>query len=221
MTTDVHLPDSMPVLSRGRHRNPRKGACFMEMASYLAGERWSDHPACTHPLLASLARLVNDHTSDPGRQRLAGLIPSVIGLTSDDVRWDALIALRAAETALPVVSAEMQNAMAVSVLSGNRLLAGLDGRPPATLRPSSRGALLRAPLAARWAHRFTYDVSVSRKMYQRHGAPRTVEFAVQGIAKACIDDPDETLHGLLGGAIDDVLATQPATTVSHSAVRTR
>jgi hypothetical protein len=221
MTTDLHLPDSMPVLSRGRHRNPRKGACFMEMASYLAGERWSDHPACTHPLLASLARLVNDHTSDTGRQRLAELIPSVIGLTSDDVRWDALIALRAAETALPVVSAEMQNAMAVSVLSGNRLLAGLDGLPPDTLRPSSRAALLRAPLAARWAHRFTYDVSVSRRMYQRHGAPRTVEFAVQGIAKACIPCPDETLRGLLAGAIDDVTAAQPATTVSHSAVRAR
>ncbi|GAA4468133.1 hypothetical protein [Phytohabitans houttuyneae] len=221
MTIDLRLPDAMPVLSRGRHRNPRKGACFMEMASYLAGERWSDHPACTHPLLASLARLVNDHTTDPGRQRLAELIPSVIGLTSDDVRWDALIALRAAETALPVVSAEMQNAMAVSVLSGNRLIAGLDGRPPDTLRPDSRAALLRAPLAARWAHRFTYDVSVSRKMYQRHGAPRTVEFAVQGIAKACIPDPDETLRALLAGAIDDVTAAQPAATVSRSAVRTR
>ena len=46
------LPDLLPVLSRGKHRNPRKGACFMELASYLAGERWSDHPACTHPLLA-------------------------------------------------------------------------------------------------------------------------------------------------------------------------
>ncbi len=29
----------------------------MELASYLAGERWSDHPACTHPLLAEAARL--------------------------------------------------------------------------------------------------------------------------------------------------------------------
>jgi hypothetical protein len=72
------LPDMLPVLSRGKHRNPRKGACFMELASYLAGERWSDHPACTHPLLAAIARLVNDHTSDKGRPLLAELIPSVI-----------------------------------------------------------------------------------------------------------------------------------------------
>jgi hypothetical protein len=56
----------------------------MELASLLAGERWSDHPACTHPLLAAVARHVNDHTSDVGRQRLADLIPSVIGLTGDD-----------------------------------------------------------------------------------------------------------------------------------------
>ena len=68
-------PDLLPVLSRGRHRTPRKGACFMEMASYLAGERWSDHPACTHPLLATLARDVNDHVADASRSRLVPLIP--------------------------------------------------------------------------------------------------------------------------------------------------
>ena len=57
---EAHLPELVPVLSRGKHRSPRHGACFMELASYLAGERWSDHPACTHPLLAALARDVND-----------------------------------------------------------------------------------------------------------------------------------------------------------------
>ena len=44
---DAPPPALLPVLSRGKHRNPRKGACFMEFASLLAGERWSDHPACT------------------------------------------------------------------------------------------------------------------------------------------------------------------------------
>src|SRR5918995_5906964 len=83
------VPDALPVLSRGKHRSPKKGACFMEFASYLAGERWSDHPACTHPLLAAVARHVNDYTSDAGRSRLVELIPSVIGLTGDDLRIDA------------------------------------------------------------------------------------------------------------------------------------
>src|SRR6266576_2338551 len=65
---EAQLPELVPILSRGKHRSPRKGACFMELASYLAGERWTDHPACTHPLLAELARQVNDHVSDETRQ---------------------------------------------------------------------------------------------------------------------------------------------------------
>ena len=102
---EADLPELVPVLSRGKHRNPRRGACFMELASYQAGERWSDHPACTHPLLAALARDVNDYTSDAARGRLAELIPSVIGLTGDDLHIDARIALLCARTALPVVAA--------------------------------------------------------------------------------------------------------------------
>ena len=74
-TPSVHAPDAMPVLSRGKHRSPKKGACFMELASFLAGEAWSDHPTCTHPLLASMARDVNDHVDDYARTRLAPLIP--------------------------------------------------------------------------------------------------------------------------------------------------
>src|SRR6266496_3046468 len=130
---DIHLPQLLPVLSRGKHRNPRRGACFMELASLLAGERWSDHPGCTHPLLAALARHVNDCTSDANRQRLAGLIPSVIGLTSDDPHLDALIALRCATTALPVVAAERQRVMAVAILTGDRVPADLAGPLPGAL----------------------------------------------------------------------------------------
>src|SRR5436309_12113382 len=134
---DPQPPDLLPMLSPGKHRNPRMGACFMELASLLAGERWSDHPACTHPLLAAVARHVNDHTSDAGRQRLADLIPSVIGLTGDDLHIDARIALGSATMALPVVAAERQRVMAVSVLACERVLAGLDGRPGGGLEEQS------------------------------------------------------------------------------------
>src|SRR6266446_2622073 len=137
----THPPELVPILSRGKHRNPRKGACFMELASYLAGERWSDHPACTHPLLAAAARDVNDYTSDANRARLAGLIPSVIGLTGEDLHLDARIALRCARMALPVVTAERQRVMAVSVLACERVLATLDGRPAGGLEEASRHAL--------------------------------------------------------------------------------
>src|ERR671931_1881125 len=138
-------PEMLPILSRGKHRSPRKGACFMEFASLLAGERWSDHPACTHPLLAAVARHVNDCTSDAGRQRLAELVPSVIGLTGDDLRIDARIALRSATIALPVVAAGRQRVMAVSVLACERVLAALDGRAGGSLGEQSRLALAEVP----------------------------------------------------------------------------
>ncbi|HEX6236747.1 MAG TPA: hypothetical protein VFZ68_06115 [Acidimicrobiales bacterium] len=200
---DAHLPDLVPQLSRGKHRSPRKGACFMELASYLAGERWSDHPACTHPLLATLARLVNDHTSDAERHRLAGLIPPVIGLTGDDPRIDVQIVLRAATTALPVAAADRQRVLAVSILAAERAVAHLEGRPPGELQERSRRALAQVPDAAAWAERFTQGMKTSRKGFQLHAAPATLRHAVVGIAEACTPDPDAMLRDLLAGAIDD------------------
>jgi hypothetical protein len=202
---DPQPPALLPVLSRGKHRNPRKGACFMEFASLLAGERWSDHPACTHPLLAAAARHVNDYTSDAGRPRLVTLIPSVIGLTGHDLRIDARIALRSAILALPVVAAERQRVMAVSVLSCDRMLAELDGRPAAELEAPSRHALARAPLAAQWASRFAdtaSSVRVTAKRFRDQSAPTIVHSAVAGIAQACVPDPDAMLRDLLVQAID-------------------
>lgn len=197
-------PDLMPVLSRGKHRNPRKGACFMELASFLAGERWSDHPRCTHPLLAELARLTNDCTSDANRSRLAELIPSVIGLTSEDVRVDAHIALRCALAALPVVSTDRQNVMAVSVLTANRVLADLEGRSRDSLDEPSRQALVHAPHATQWACRLTGAAGVSVRGFRRHAAPNTVRIAVQGIAEACVPEPDDLLRDLLTATIAEV-----------------
>ena len=68
----------LPVLTRGKHRRPRQGACFMEYASFLAGERWGDDPPCTHPLLSALARQVNDRSSDQARQQLLELVPAIV-----------------------------------------------------------------------------------------------------------------------------------------------
>ena len=199
---EARPPELIPMLSRGKHRGPRTGACFMELASYLAGERWSDRPACTHPLLAAVARDVNDYTSDTGRAQLAGLIPSVIGLTSEDLHIDARIALVCARRALPVAAAGRQQAMAVSVLACERVLAGLDGRPAGWMEEQSRQALAQAPHAAHWARGFTRDIPSSPKAFRRQAAPATVRAAVQGIALACVPQPDAMLRALLTDAID-------------------
>lgn len=73
-------PDGLPILSAGKHAVPTEGACFMEFASVLAGEPFTDHPHCTHPLLAQLARRVNDNVDDTTRQHMVPLVPDVVGL---------------------------------------------------------------------------------------------------------------------------------------------
>ena len=77
------IPDQLPVISRGRHLEPEDGGCIMEIASLLAGERWSDAPRCTHPLLAAVARLVNDEVGDEARQQLLQLVPELVGAVGD------------------------------------------------------------------------------------------------------------------------------------------
>jgi hypothetical protein len=208
---DFQVPDQLPVLSRGKHRSPRKGACFMEFASYLAGERWSDDPACTHPLLAAVARNVNDYTSDAARPRLAVLIPSVIGLTSHDLHVDARIALRCAQLALPMVAAERQRVMAVSILACERVLSELEGRPADSLSEASQAALDRAPHAAEWARRFSREVRSSTNGFRRHAAPSIVSYAVEGVARAAIPDPDEKLREMLVEAIRECADAARAT----------
>ncbi len=238
MSVGVHMsrsasspPELLPILSRGKHRNSRKGACFMELASVLAGERWTDHPRCTHPLLAELARLVNDATSDDGRQLLAVHIPSVVGMNSDDLRMDARIAHRCATTAFPVVSEERQKALAVAVLTADFVVAGLDGTLAGSLAEDSRRSLAAAPGAAEWGREFIRRGGVTVKGFRRVAAPTTVRVSVQGIAEACIPDPDGMLRQLLTDAIDDcaglccpstpVGATAAATPVSGQATPAR
>ena len=196
-------PDGIPILSRGKHRSQRKGACFMEMASVLAGERWSDHPRCTHPLLGELARLVNDHTSDDHRHELTTYIPSVVGLAGDDPRMDARIAHRCATVALPLASAERQNALAVAVLTADCVLAELDGRLVGDLERASVGALDAAPQAATWGHHFVRRTGVSVRGFRRWAAPHTVGLAVHAIAESGVTDPDAVLRQLLTDVIAD------------------
>jgi hypothetical protein len=201
MTAAANLPDIVPVLSTGRHRNPRKGACFMEMASYLAGERWSDHPKCTHPLLASLARMVNDSVPDAERSQLVPLIPDVVGLTSDDLMVDLTIATRAAVAALPVAPVARQNVLGVGLLTCDRMLATVTEPRAAELRAAVRRAFDAAPDAESWAHRYARDATISARTFRRQTAPHIVAYAVEGISVACVPDAPVRLVQLLTDCI--------------------
>ena len=43
-------------LSKGKHTSKDDGACFMELASMLADEPFSEHPAAVCPVIGALLR---------------------------------------------------------------------------------------------------------------------------------------------------------------------
>lgn len=188
----TQIPDSLPVLGPGAHRRRSDGGCFMEWASLLAGERWSDHPRCTHPLLAHLARTVNDTVDDAARQRLVPLIPAVIGLRGD-TRWDLEIALLVTRRALEH-AADRDNArtLAAGLLTLDRALATLDGRTGHALRPSSQNVLDAMPEATGWAERWTARLGVPRSGYP-------------DLSRAAVDRSLFVLAGRVGPARDATL----------------
>ena len=203
------VPDGVPVLSRGRHRSSRKGACFMEMASFLAGERWSDHPECTHPVLATLARCVNDMLDETHRQRLVMMIPEVVGLNPDDPRVTTALVLTTARAALPVAAEERPNVMALAILNAEGILAEQDGRAHGQLSRASRAALTTAPAAERWARIHLARMGFNTAAVRPANAAKVVALAVDGIARACVDDPEERLVKLLRDGIDVVATFAP------------
>ena len=70
MTTPRERLAALPPLSKGAHGHVDEGACVMEAVAYVAGEPWSDKPACACPVLGAFLRTWNDDLSDTDRDRL-------------------------------------------------------------------------------------------------------------------------------------------------------
>jgi hypothetical protein len=66
-------------LGKGKHNSPDEGACVMELASMLADEPFSDHPASVCPVIASFLRAYNDSIDDRRRQDLYAYAARVVG----------------------------------------------------------------------------------------------------------------------------------------------
>lgn len=206
-------PEFLPVLKAGKHRSARRGACFMEYASVLAGERFSDHPNCTHPALAALARAVNDLTSDRHRGDLAPLVPSVVGLLPQHPSAGPALAVLAASTAMPISAEFRQRALACGLLSLVERLGDteLDDR----LREEAAAALATAPVATAWARDYLERSRPPRRERPKEAERRIeamLQLAAVGIAAACIDEPWRRMRELLERAVDrcaEVDATLP------------
>lgn len=193
----------LPILSAGRHRNAKRGACFMEFASFLAGERWSDHPACTHPNLAALARLVNDLTSDQARSKLSVHISSVVGLNGDSSRLSTLISVLAATEALPIASAMRQCALATGLVRAQLLLNTWSGPEVDRALERIRAAFDSTPGAETWGRDYLTQVSRLGSQTIVVNDEALLRTALVGIADACVENADARLELLLRQAIEE------------------
>ena len=171
----------------------------MEFASFLAGERWSDHPSCTHPLLAQLARRVNDHMGQAGRQQLVPLIPLVVGRLGDDRTW---LTLPVAVAGAPILDVPevTQRILAAGLLSAELVCAEAGPDLAATGR-EARAALDLVPGAVAWAQRLPVPPRITPRIFAERCAPTMVRCAADGIAASDASDRDARLRALLEVAI--------------------
>jgi hypothetical protein len=66
-------------LKRGSHLNPDHGVCVMELASMLAGERFSDRPRAVSRVIAAFLRTYNDTVGDSERDDLYAYAALCVG----------------------------------------------------------------------------------------------------------------------------------------------
>jgi len=138
------IPAALPLLERGSHRRPSEGSCLMEYVSVLSGARFSDRPRCTHPLLARVARMVDDAVDDETRAHLARLAPELVGTRHRDGRVGSLLL---GHLALAGLALDPDDARLGRVCRRARAYSDLRRRRTTTRRLLRRG-LLRTQLRA-------------------------------------------------------------------------
>jgi hypothetical protein len=156
----VTMPVGLPVLAAGVHRSETDGACLLEFVSVLAGEPFSVHPSCVHPVLAAIVRTADSHVSEARRPALAVIAPDLIGTRGAGPSADPVLCGLVAAAALAVDPT--------------------DGKAQHELRRARRRAHSRNRLARGW-------VSLTRRRYQ-HAAVRRVAPLVASTAGAEDDD---------------------------------
>jgi hypothetical protein len=107
----------VPLLGRGRHCHPRRGGCLMEVVGSLGGGPWADRSAHVDPVLAQVARAVNDLTSEQARPALAPLIPWLITPERSGLATAAglAVAVSAAAAAVPFADPRTADRLQVAI----------------------------------------------------------------------------------------------------------
>jgi hypothetical protein len=199
----MRVPDSMPVLTRGKHRRPRNGACLMEYVSVLAGQTFSDSPECTDRTLAVVARAINDCSGDVMRQRLALLASDLTTAGPLDLAAQQDLARRCLLTAIPYSCCDRRRVLIVGLLGLERAAAGTTtGFSPSVVGLDAEFALLGCDTAVREAIERVEALSVDLDQHHQRGIAASIEMAVATIAEEA-SDADEVLYRLLVDCLDD------------------
>jgi hypothetical protein len=154
----------------------------MEVASVLAGERWSDHPRCAHPVLAAAGRSVNDLTSKQELHLLAPLVPLVVGTAHPDPGHATRLARFCLEWVGDIDSRHRQ-ALDCSALTAELLL---EVAPPAVIEARH----------TREARKLNRQLSPTLDTYARRAAPAVAVLVSEVIAETS-RDPDTALRTFL------------------------
>ena len=198
------IPDALPFLSPGRHRRRRHGVCLMEYTSILAGERFTDHPRCTDPALAAVARAVNDYSSDAARQRLAVLASDLTAAHRTDPQVGYLLARRCLLTALPYSVLPRRRVLSVGLLGLGRASRDLSrGWRPDFVDVDTELGLMPYAGELEAAGEFLRAQGVTPDEYVRRGLPLAIETAIATIAAEAADS-DDVLLALLEDCLRDV-----------------
>lgn len=199
----MRVPDSMPVLTRGKHRRPRQGACLMEYVSVLSGGPFSDAPECTDRTLAAIARAVNDYSGDEMRQRLALLASDLTVAGPLELSDQQALVRRCLLTALPYSCTDRRRVLIVALLGLERAAAGSSkGFAADEVGLDAEFALLGCDTAVREAIERVEGLPVDVRQHSRRGLAASVEMAVATIAEEATD-ADELLYRLLVSCLDD------------------
>ena len=120
-------------------RGPLRGDVPDGLTSQYAGEPWSDHPGCVHPVLAAVARGVNDRTSDEGRDHLASMVPWLAGTAGAGPQASPRLVLECAAAALEggtLMRYELEAARRLAAYVAARRAAGPGTGAPALRKPA-------------------------------------------------------------------------------------
>jgi len=176
----------------------------MEIASFLAGERWSDHPKCTDPSLAELARCVNDRIPDAVRPQLAALIPSVIGTghrrTQERVALGVCVVRSCTMIGLRSVSTKSRP-IACALIMAERVLGERS--------PEAEALLATQPELAAAADSFTLGTAAvlgHAGSFLSHAVPQAIQLTVRAVSDELGADAPPVLTAMLTDAIASVRA---------------